>query len=901
MTASIQIPTMEAHSSPFMSQTNTQTHNQRTNLEYTDHGEASSNTHIDLQRVLHLITQERHLIAYALYQTTLSRMDTNTNNTNKANANANHPQAAQFLSEHQEEFNTLERHAAIFLQAKNNASNQDPSRPWIICHVHPEQCITSSYRREQDGSLSLKVEGDVNGLPLFEQVGVMREVDLYHLWAPFVSKSKKLASLGKLDQVGWFQVSPPMTLGLVRDTCYRAIGCDCMMESGEVIVVAQGLDDDDEERDVFLQEENYRINNQRGGEHDDDNDDDDMDDDEWEEEIDSLNEMMGGVMDEVMDEMIQNYSDDDDEQDLSSTTNDCRKLNHSVSDSDASSLNGEYVNHLLAREAVMDTIAIPPRPKGARQNRMKLNFFQAVIKIKSPTSANTLLVANLDPKIKFLPQFVIEFIMKHMCGILLIRMQNAARRALKNYDDPLAIKMRNDVFYKSWLLPKFESYAKEMGWELPGVNAFLAKVENENDISRHRPRAIVFDPSVAGTPVQGGNSSAAGTSVGNTTKSSKRRRLKLKFSKRKPRNIRMQYSNESDETPCSPISNGSDASGVKSRFSDDASGLTRRSAFERLNIVKMMKLKRSRGDSNDSLSEVGSTTSRKVQFQFTPARAKRLEALKRFKNELGDEPLAMKSRGAIMYRSVVKEEENGIIAHILTDVSHLIVLPSMFAAMIFGMHGINASGHILEDHNKIRKVMTMLIFVTMYTCVHWAVIKTILVSSFDAIDLPLIKFTSDHKSSSTRRYAISQINQYTPIFSGGLGMLGIFIGFFRTMMLALRSLISFGEDDKVSASGFTICTICHEIVENSKTLMTYTAVFLSLCCLFAITYFSTPLSPAKSTVASPVASPVTSENENDNIPINIPTIESINTPAATDILLTIPESSIGTVHSTPGR
>ena len=57
--------------------------------------------------------------------------------------------------------------------------------------------ISTSYRREADGSLSIKIEGELHGVPLFEQLVVLREVDLYHKWAPFMSQSKKLAQLDK--------------------------------------------------------------------------------------------------------------------------------------------------------------------------------------------------------------------------------------------------------------------------------------------------------------------------------------------------------------------------------------------------------------------------------------------------------------------------------------------------------------------------------------------------------------------------------------------------------------------------------------------------------------------------------------------------------------------------------
>lgn len=98
----------------------------------------------------------------------------------------------------EKELQQLKQHALILNLAKRNAN---ATNEWIVCHEH--NGITSSYRREHDGSLSLKVEGRIEGLPLFEQVAVMREVDLYHLWSPFVTQSAKISQLGKLDQIGW--------------------------------------------------------------------------------------------------------------------------------------------------------------------------------------------------------------------------------------------------------------------------------------------------------------------------------------------------------------------------------------------------------------------------------------------------------------------------------------------------------------------------------------------------------------------------------------------------------------------------------------------------------------------------------------------------------------------------
>eukprot|EP00956_Cyclotella_meneghiniana_P029320 scaffold70568_cov53-Cyclotella_meneghiniana.AAC.1 len=109
--------------------------------------------------------------------------------------------------------------------------------------------ITTHYRRESDNTLSIKIEGELHGVPLFEQMVILRECDLYHTWAPFCNESRKLAQLDKLDVVAWYTVGTPL-LGIVRDACYRAVGCDCMREDGSVLLVAVGLGDDENRDDV---------------------------------------------------------------------------------------------------------------------------------------------------------------------------------------------------------------------------------------------------------------------------------------------------------------------------------------------------------------------------------------------------------------------------------------------------------------------------------------------------------------------------------------------------------------------------------------------------------------------------------------------------------------------------
>ena len=276
----------------------------------------------------------------------------------------------------------------------------------------------------------MKIEGELHGVPLFEQLVVLRECDLYHTWAPFTSKSRKLAQLDKLDVVAWFIVGVP-ALGLTRDACYRAVGCDCMNENGSVLLVAVGLNDTEEfgVRDGFNNEGTSNRKHADVGKKEDD--------------------------------LVQDYD-----------TNEESEQQHTTSSPNSSTF--------LARDEILSTLEIPPIPRGTGSGRMTIRNFSASIEILSPTAARTKMVVNIDPNLQLMPQFVIDFAMKRMCGIILSRLQAMARKVVKDpVKNPPARRIREDVrFYRDWLYPKFQRYCDELGWQMPKVGAFEIEVDD---------------------------------------------------------------------------------------------------------------------------------------------------------------------------------------------------------------------------------------------------------------------------------------------------------------------------------------------------------------------------------------------------------------------------------------
>ncbi|GKY99318.1 hypothetical protein MPSEU_000886900 [Mayamaea pseudoterrestris] len=367
-----------------------------------DNGAPTASLLKDAERVFRLIQDERHLTAEKLYLDVKQRLHDWKKSDVASGASAKHrihlprgsyktkqskqeqeravkemQQVEALFTQKVELLDRLVNRCRLFKKAKQNLSVDDD---WTYaCHHFG---ITTHYRREADKSLSVKLEGDLIDVPLFEQICVLKEVDLHYRWAPFCSSSMTIADLDKIDTIGWFLIGMP-NFGIARDGCFRAIGCDCIEEDGTIVLAAQGIQD--------------------------------------------------------------------------------RKPN-----------SPEPEDTYLSDDPIIQKLDIPPLPKRRGSGRMTIKKFEALITITSPTSANTRLVANVDPNMAFMPQSLLEFVMKHLAGVMLAKLQAAAKKVTKNpAHNEHAKRMRTEQdFYKVWLMTKFQSLCTQKGWVMPHVAVF---------------------------------------------------------------------------------------------------------------------------------------------------------------------------------------------------------------------------------------------------------------------------------------------------------------------------------------------------------------------------------------------------------------------------------------------
>lgn len=64
--------------------------------------------------------------------------------------------------------------------------------------------IKTYYRKCEDdeNAIVVKIDGTVDDLPLFEQMAVLHEIDLYKEWAPFCSSSVMVDKIGQAELFG---------------------------------------------------------------------------------------------------------------------------------------------------------------------------------------------------------------------------------------------------------------------------------------------------------------------------------------------------------------------------------------------------------------------------------------------------------------------------------------------------------------------------------------------------------------------------------------------------------------------------------------------------------------------------------------------------------------------------
>ncbi|OQR94905.1 transmembrane protein, partial [Thraustotheca clavata] len=101
--------------------------------------------------------------------------------------------------------------------------------------------VSTHWKPGDDGTIWLKLDGICEGVDIFNALAVIRETDLFHLWAPFCNRSELLANLGRVELIAYMSLAIPL---MQRDAIVHAFGINATYEHRCIVLLGKSITED---------------------------------------------------------------------------------------------------------------------------------------------------------------------------------------------------------------------------------------------------------------------------------------------------------------------------------------------------------------------------------------------------------------------------------------------------------------------------------------------------------------------------------------------------------------------------------------------------------------------------------------------------------------------------------
>jgi len=95
------------------------------------------------------------------------------------------------------------------------------------------------YKEADSGLISVLIRGNQKEIPIFEQLCVVHEVDMWNEFVPFCVQSELVSNVGHAELVAYVNLSVKL---ISRDCCIHAYGVDCLQEHSRIVLVGGSVD-----------------------------------------------------------------------------------------------------------------------------------------------------------------------------------------------------------------------------------------------------------------------------------------------------------------------------------------------------------------------------------------------------------------------------------------------------------------------------------------------------------------------------------------------------------------------------------------------------------------------------------------------------------------------------------
>lgn len=192
-----------------------------------------------IEKIIELISDCKYLSAYELLKNSNKLIDMNENERD------NHIKSIIDIA--------IERAKAIDI-AIDEAADNSITTNWIDggtmfgCHTF--------YYIDEKNLLTVRLEGILDDFPIFEQLCVIHEVDLFQEWVPFCNDSKLITKFSKAEVVAYLGLGLTLPFPISRDTLIHAWGADCLDEKGKIVIIGKSVDSVEEAKNHSVSDDN---------------------------------------------------------------------------------------------------------------------------------------------------------------------------------------------------------------------------------------------------------------------------------------------------------------------------------------------------------------------------------------------------------------------------------------------------------------------------------------------------------------------------------------------------------------------------------------------------------------------------------------------------------------------
>ncbi|DAZ99580.1 TPA: hypothetical protein N0F65_001408 [Lagenidium giganteum] len=140
------------------------------------------------------------------------------------------------MTEQRDALNKIKTRSNLGVQALHEFNSEEQAE-WRFAQTYFG--VSTHWKPGSDGTVWLKLDGIIEGVDIFNTIGVIYEIDLYHHWVPFCNRAELLRQTSHVEITAYLSIALPL---LSRDAVIHAFGINACYEHRCILLLGGSTD-----------------------------------------------------------------------------------------------------------------------------------------------------------------------------------------------------------------------------------------------------------------------------------------------------------------------------------------------------------------------------------------------------------------------------------------------------------------------------------------------------------------------------------------------------------------------------------------------------------------------------------------------------------------------------------